>query len=53
MSEYSQHPERTDPIAERVGLDIFTDREREMDALMEWVDRMAQKFGRSQRLVSH
>jgi len=53
MSEYNQNSERLDPIAERVGLDIFTDREREMDALMDWADRVARKFGRSQGLVSH
>ena len=31
--------ERPDPIAERVGLGMFTDREREMAELMEWVNR--------------
>ncbi|MEM7539698.1 MAG: hypothetical protein AAF639_46510 [Chloroflexota bacterium] len=45
--------ERLDPIAERVGLDMFTDREREMDRLMKWVNRVGKKAGRSQALVSH
>ena len=53
MSDYNQVPERPDPIAERVGLDIFTDREREMDGLMDWADRVTRNFGRSQGLVSH
>ncbi|MEM7531351.1 MAG: restriction endonuclease [Chloroflexota bacterium] len=53
MSAYTQYPEEQDPIAERVGLDIFTDREWEMDSLMQWADMVARKVGRSQGLVSH
>ncbi|MEM7539494.1 MAG: hypothetical protein AAF639_45480, partial [Chloroflexota bacterium] len=45
--------ERPDPIAERVGFGMFTDREREMDRLMKWVDRVGRKTGRSRALVSH
>ena len=53
MSMYTQYPEQQDPIAERVGLDIFTDREWEIDSLMQWADMVARKVGRSQGLVSH
>jgi len=53
MSQIIQTTEKPDPIPERVGLGIFTDREREMAWLMDWVDMVAQKFGRSQGLVSH
>ncbi|MEM7534542.1 MAG: hypothetical protein AAF639_20340, partial [Chloroflexota bacterium] len=45
--------ERPDPISERVGVGMFTDREREMDRLMKWVDLVGQKVGRSRALVSH
>ncbi|MBV7335044.1 hypothetical protein KFU94_43775 [Chloroflexi bacterium TSY] len=48
-----QNPEKPYPIQERVGLGIFTDREREMDSLMEWAEMVAQKYGHSQALVSH
>ncbi|MEM7532654.1 MAG: restriction endonuclease [Chloroflexota bacterium] len=53
MSEYRQDPERPDPIPERVGLGIFTDREDELDWLMTWAESVAQNFGYSQGLVSH
>ncbi|MEM7535127.1 MAG: restriction endonuclease [Chloroflexota bacterium] len=53
MSAYEQYPEQIDPIAERVGLDIFTDRDHEMNDLMQWADMVARKVGRSQGLVSH
>jgi len=39
--------ERPDPIAERVGLGMFTDREKDMDSLIEWVDMVGRKVGRS------
>jgi|GEM_PF-2168915 len=45
--------ERPDPIAERVGLGMFTDREKDMDSLIEWVDMVGRKVGRSRALVSH
>ncbi|MEM7535561.1 MAG: hypothetical protein AAF639_25520, partial [Chloroflexota bacterium] len=45
--------ERPDPIPERVGFGMFTDREREMDRLMKWVNLVGQKVGRSRALVSH
>ncbi|MEM7533786.1 MAG: hypothetical protein AAF639_16495, partial [Chloroflexota bacterium] len=45
--------DRPDPIAERVGLGMFTDREREMAELMKWVNRVGKKAGRSRALVSH
>ncbi|MEM7532300.1 MAG: hypothetical protein AAF639_08990, partial [Chloroflexota bacterium] len=52
-SQPVQNPERPDPIPERIGLGIFTDREYEMDSLMEWAEMVAEKYGRSQALVSH
>jgi len=52
-SQKIPNPERPDPIPERVGLGIFTDREYEMDSLMEWAQMVAEKWGRSQALVSH
>ncbi|MBV7333503.1 hypothetical protein KFU94_35765 [Chloroflexi bacterium TSY] len=45
--ENSDHP---DPIQERVGLGMFTDREQELASLMEWVEQVAQKYGRSIRM---
>ena len=48
-----QNPERPDPIQERVGLGIFTDREREMASLMACVEMAVQRYGHSQALVSH
>ena len=45
--------ERIDPIQERVGEGMFTDREAEMASLMVWVEKVAQKYGRSRALVSH
>ncbi|MEM7534638.1 MAG: hypothetical protein AAF639_20835, partial [Chloroflexota bacterium] len=45
--------DRPDPIPERVGFGMFTDREREMARLMKWVNRVGKKAGRSQALVSH
>ncbi|MEM7539085.1 MAG: restriction endonuclease [Chloroflexota bacterium] len=52
-SQHVQNQERPDPIPERIGLGIFTDREYEMDSLMEWAEMVAEKWGRSQALVSH
>jgi len=49
----SQHIERIDPIPERVGKGMFTDREREMDSLMEWSGWVADNVGKSRALVSH
>ena len=48
-----QAAERPDPIPERVGEGMFTDREREMASLMKWVNLVGQKVGRSRALVSH
>jgi len=45
-----EHP---DPIPERVGVGMFTDRETQMDFLMNWVDMVGQKIGRSRALISH
>lgn len=45
--------DQPDPIQERVGLGMFTDREEELADLMQWVGWVARKFGRSRALVSH
>ncbi|MEM7531005.1 MAG: hypothetical protein AAF639_02410 [Chloroflexota bacterium] len=52
-SQNFPNPDRPDPIPERVGLGIFTDRESEMASLMEWAQMVAEKWGRSRALVSH
>ena len=44
---------RIDPIQERIGEGMFTDREKEMKFLMKWVDMVGKKYGRSRALVSH
>ncbi|MEM7530710.1 MAG: restriction endonuclease [Chloroflexota bacterium] len=46
-------PDRPNPIAERVGEGMFTDREEEMATLMEWVDHVVNDNGKSEALVSH
>ena len=53
MAQNIQNTKRPDPIPERVGEGMFTDREVEMASLMEWVQWVADKFGRSRALVSH
>ncbi|MEM7539350.1 MAG: hypothetical protein AAF639_44750, partial [Chloroflexota bacterium] len=50
---HTQPDQRPDPISERIGLGMFTDREKEMASLMKWVDLVEQKVGRSRALVSH
>ncbi|MEM7537455.1 MAG: hypothetical protein AAF639_35120, partial [Chloroflexota bacterium] len=52
-SQNFQQQKRPDPIIERVGKGIFTDREYEMASLMEWAQMVADEYGRSQALVSH
>ena len=53
MAQNFQNEEQPDPIQERVGLGMFTDREAEMASLMKWVNLVDQKIGRSRALVSH
>ncbi|MEM7531599.1 MAG: restriction endonuclease [Chloroflexota bacterium] len=52
-SQRPNDPDRPDPIPERVGEGMFTDREEEMAVLMEWAGMVADKYGRSEALVSH
>lgn len=52
MTEHRLDAARPNPIRERVGEDIFTDREEELAFLMEWADMVARKVEKSIALVS-
>lgn len=45
-------PQRQNPIRERVGEDLFTDREEELAFLMKWADVVARKREKSIALLS-
>jgi len=53
MGQNIQNIKRIDPIQERAGEGMFTDRELEMNMLMDWVNSVARKFGKSRALVAH
>lgn len=52
MMQHRSNQARQNPIRERVGEDIFTDREEELAFLMEWADVVARKREKSIALVS-
>jgi len=50
--QYYKYVQPHDPIVERVGRDMFTDRETEMDYLMNWANSVARQRQKSIALVS-